>query len=396
MQRVIVVGASLAGVRAASALRKHGYQGELVLLGDEVHAPYDRPPLSKEILRGEWAPERLALLKQAPSELGLTMRLGERARGLDLRRRALQLEREWLGFDGLVIATGVRARQLPGIGPLAGVHVLRTVDDALALRAALSTARKLVIVGAGFVGAEVASSVRRPDLQLTLVEQGQVPLARALGTRMGAQLSALHAEHGVALRTGVGVRALEGSSRVERVLLSDGDALEADLVLVAIGAQPNTEWLADSGLAIDDGVRCDAACRALDVHGAVVPNVVAAGDVAHYQSALFDEDFRVEHWTHAAEQADRAARTLLGDHSPWINAPLFWSDQYGLRIQFAGRARESDRVHICEGTLEDRRFIALYGRGDRLVGALAVRRPAQLMRYRKLIEARAQFDEAMP
>jgi 3-phenylpropionate/trans-cinnamate dioxygenase ferredoxin reductase component len=387
MERVLVVGASLAGVRAATALRRQGYAGELTLLGDEPHAPYDRPPLSKQILSGAWTSERLALLRQAETDFAL--RLGQRATGLDLARRRVRLEHEELPFDGLVIATGVRARRLPGA--LAGVHVLRTVDDALALREALATARSLVVVGAGFVGAEVASSVHRPELSVTLLEQSQLPLERTLGTRMATLLASLHGEHGVQLRTGVSVAKLEGEGRVRGVLLSDGSFVPADLVLVAIGAQPNSEWLADSGLAIDDGVRCDAACRVLDRQGNAVPGVVAAGDIAHYRSALFDESFRVEHWTHAAEQADRAARTLLGDQSPWINAPLFWSEQYGLRIQFAGRAGE--RLHVCEGSPEERRFVALYGRGERLVGALAVRRPAQLMRYRKLIEARASFDE---
>lgn len=382
MDRVVVVGASLAGVRAASALRKQGYTGELIVIGDEPHAPYDRPPLSKEILSGTWARERIALLKQAAD---FSLRLGERAEGLDLRRRSVRLAREELPFDGLVIATGVRARRLPGVRG----HVLRTVDDALALQMALASARSLAIVGAGFVGAEVASSVRRPDLTLTLIEQAALPLARQLGAAMAEPLARLHAQHGATLRTGVSVLAHEGA----RLLLSDGTALEAEQVLVAIGAQPNVEWLAGSGVALDDGIRCDAACRVLAHDGQPIPGVVAAGDVVHYQSALFDESFRVEHWTHAAEQADRAARTLLGDQTPWVNAPLFWSDQYGLRIQFAGRPGE--RVQVCEGSLEEMRFVALYGRGDRLTGVLAVRRPAQLMRYRKLIEARACFDEVM-
>ncbi|HEY6876499.1 MAG TPA: oxidoreductase C-terminal domain-containing protein, partial [Polyangiales bacterium] len=209
------------------------------------------------------------------------------------------------------------------------------------------------------------------------------------GMDMAEPLAGLHGQHGVTLRTSVSVRAHEGT----HLLLSDGSALEAEQVLIAIGAQPNVEWLAGSGIALDDGVRCDEACCALDRDGRPIPGVVAAGDVVHYRSALFDESFRVEHWTHAAEQADRAARTLLGDDSPWINAPMFWSDQYGLRIQFAGR--KGERVHVCEGSVEQMRFVALYGRGDRLTGALAVRRPAQLIRYRKLIEARASFDEVV-
>jgi NADPH-dependent 2,4-dienoyl-CoA reductase/sulfur reductase-like enzyme len=381
MDRVVVVGASLAGVRAAGALRKHGYRGELIVLGDEPHAPYDRPPLSKEILSGAFTREKIALLK---SEADWTLRLGERAEGLDLARRAIKLAREWLPFDGLVIATGVRARRLSNVDGF----VLRTVDDALALQSALRAARTLAIVGAGFVGAEVASSVRRDGLKVTLIEQATLPLERQLGAQMAGVLARLHGEHGVELRTGVSV-----VERGDALLLSDGSRVEADAVLIAVGAQPNVEWLAGSGVALHDGVRCDAVCRVLRDTGEAIPGIVAAGDVAHYQSALFEEAFRVEHWTHAAEQADRAARTLLGDDTPWLNAPLFWSDQYGLRIQFAGR--KGERIHVCEGTLEDRRFVALYGQGERLTGALALRRPAQLMRYRKLIEQRASFDEAV-
>lgn len=380
MERVVVVGASLAGVRAALALRKQGYAGELVLLGEEAHQPYDRPPLSKEILSGAFGRERIALLKAAPD---FTLQLGVRAEGLDLARRSLRTSAGELGFDGLVIATGVRVRRLAHVEG----HVLRTLDDALALQEALRGARSLAIVGAGFVGAEVASSVRRDGLQLTLVEQAEQPLIRQLGGPMAALLAALHGEHGVTLRTGVSVCA----QRPGWLTLSDGSEVAAEQVLVAVGAQPNSEWLEGSGVLLDDGVRCDQACRVLDVHAAPVPGLVAAGDVVHYHSALFDEAFRVEHWTHAAEQADRAARTLLGDHSPWINAPLFWSDQYGLRIQFAGRRGE--RMVVVDGSLEERRFVALYGRGDTLSGALAVRRPAHLMRYRKLIEARARFDD---
>jgi len=410
MKRVVVVGASLAGVRAATQLRRLGYRGELLLLGDEAHLPYDRPPLSKEVLRGEWTAERIALLKQTPAELDLRLRLGLRASGLDLARRELCVEpssgaagasrAERVGFDGLVIATGARARRLPGPA-LSGVHVLRTLDDAMSLRDALAGARSLVIVGAGFVGGEVASSARRAGLAVTLVESARVPLAQSLGEQMASSLATLHEEHGVALRTGVGVDRLESepsgdaTERVARVRLVDGSAIEADVVLVGIGAVPNTEWLEGSGVALDDGVSCDATCTVLDTRGQPLPGIVAAGDVARYDSVLFGERIRVEHWTHAAEQADRAAQTLLGESAPWSNAPLFWSDQYGMRIQFAGRAREGDLLHVCEGSLEARRFVTLYGREGRLVGALAVRRPAQLMRYRRQIEARARFDEAV-
>ncbi|MDB4988786.1 MAG: NAD(FAD)-dependent dehydrogenase [Myxococcaceae bacterium] len=394
MKRVVIVGASLAGARAASQLRRLGYCGELWLIGDEPHLPYDRPPLSKEILRGDWPVGRLPLLKQTPAELDLTLRLDTRVEQLELARRELITSRERIGFDGLVIASGARARKLPG-GALSGVHVLRTLDDALRLRAELAHASSFAIVGAGFIGAEVASSMRRPGLNVTLIDSLPVPLAHTLGVPMGQLLAGLHEKHGVQLRAGVAVAGLEGNGAVARVRLRDGSAIEATVVLVGVGCVPNTEWLAGSGLALDDGVLCDQTCTVLDGHGQAVPGIVAAGDVARYDSALFGERIRVEHWTHAAEQADRAASTLLGDTSPWINAPLFWSDQYGLRIQFAGRASGHDRMQLVDGSLEEQRFVALYARGERLVGALALRRPAQLMRYRKLIEARASLEEAL-
>jgi 3-phenylpropionate/trans-cinnamate dioxygenase ferredoxin reductase subunit len=394
MKRIVVVGASLGGLRAVEALRRHGFQGDIVVVGDEAHAPYDRPPLSKEILRGAWEPEKIVLRKDGLDALNATWKRG-RAEGLDLARREVQVGGERLGFEGLVIATGARPRRLPGSEGLAGVHVLRTLDDALALRAELAQKPKLAVIGAGFIGAEVASSARTLGLDVTVIEALKVPLSRQLGERMGAVCAALHVANGVTLRAGVGVERLEGEGRVTGVRLADGSLVEASVVVAGIGVQPNIEWLAGSGLSLGDGVECDESCRVLDASGAARSDVVALGDVARFYNPLFGERMRIEHWTHTVEQADHAARTLLGDAQPFAPAPLFWSDQYGIKIQFAGRAREGDDLHVGHGSIEENRFVALYGRAGVLVGVLAFKRPAQLIKYRELIEKRTPFAEAV-
>lgn len=400
MEQIVVVGASLAGLRAVEALRRRGYQGRVTWLGDEPHEPYDRPPLSKEMLRAERVPAKTPLSREGIGALNADLRLGTRATGLDLVRRRVSSSAGEFPFDGLVIATGARARTLKGAQGLGGVHVVRTLEDSLGLRAALhARPARVAVIGAGFIGAEVASSARALGLEVTLIEGLDVPLSGVLGERMGKVCAGLHGAHGVELRTGVSVRSVEGRERVERVLLSDGSALEAQVVVVGIGVVPNTEWLAGSGIAIEDGVVCDAACNALHVDGRPVPGVVAAGDVARFFNPLYDESMRVEHWTHAVEQAEHAAQTLLSGPTPFETAPVFWSDQYGIKIQFAGRARPDDALHVCHGTPDERRFVALYGRAGRLVAALTFRRPAQLIKLRKLIRERAEFEAvvaAMP
>jgi NADPH-dependent 2,4-dienoyl-CoA reductase/sulfur reductase-like enzyme len=395
MRRIVVVGASLAGVRAVEALRRKGFTGEITWLGAEPHAPYDRPPLSKEVLRGEWEPARLALRKESYDALGVDLRLSTRASGLDLAGRCVLVDGEALPFDGLVIATGARARTLPSAQGLGGVHVLRTLEDGLNLRDALRSKPRVAVIGAGFIGAEVVSSARTLGLDVTVIEALPVPLSPVLGERMGQVCAELHRAHGVTLKTGVGVSGLEGEGRVERVRLLDGTCVEAEVVVVGIGVIPNTDWLQGSGLDITDGVACDATCTALRSDGSRVQGIVAAGDVARFFNPLYGESMRVEHFTHAVEQAEHAVDTLLGAEKPFETAPLFWSDQYGIKIQFAGRARPGDALHVCHGTPEERRFVALYGREGRLVGALTFRRPAQLIKYRGLIEQRAAFDEVV-
>jgi NADPH-dependent 2,4-dienoyl-CoA reductase/sulfur reductase-like enzyme len=391
---IAVVGGSLAGLRAAEALRRLGFSGRLSLVGAERHRPYDRPPLSKDVLRGTRAPETLALGKpEAFDALDLDLHLGVRASHVDLARRRLALEsgRE-LAFDGLVIATGAAPRTLPGTPPLAGIHTLRTLDDCLAIRAELERGPRVAVVGAGFIGAEVAATCRERGLEVTLIEALQAPMERALGPELGALLGAIHRDHGVDLRCGVGVAGFAGDARVEGVRLQDGSSAPADLVVVGIGVVPETAWLAGSGLELADGVVCDetTATRA--------PGVVAAGDVARWTNPLFGESMRVEHWTNAVEQGEAAAERLLagpGGGRPFAPVPYVWSDQYDRKIMAAGSFRQGDERRILHGSLAERRFVALFGRKGRLVGALAFNRARQLVGYRRLIRERASFEAAV-
>ena len=392
LQDIVVVGASLAGIRCAEALRRQGFDGRIALVGDEPHRPYDRPPLSKEVLRGERTPEQLALTKpEAFDALRLDLHLGARAQSLDLAARRVRLENgDALPFDGLVIATGARARTLPGAPPLAGIHVLRTLDDALALRAELERSPRVAVVGAGFIGAEVAASCRKRGLDVTLIEALPHPMARVLNREVGMLCAAAHSDAGVDVRLGVGVAALEGGSRVERVRLQDGSRVAADVVVVGIGAIPETRWLEGSGLALADGVVCDASLCA-------APGIVAAGDVARWPHAGYGEPIRIEHWTNAVEQADAAAARLLGgpeSAAPFSPVPFVWSDQYELKIQATGVIRPDDEMFVGHGSLDERRFVAFFGREGRFTGALAVNRVRQLMGTRRMLREGASFEQA--
>jgi NADPH-dependent 2,4-dienoyl-CoA reductase/sulfur reductase-like enzyme len=390
---IVVVGGSLAGLRGAEALRRLGHAGRLVLVGEERHRPYDRPPLSKEVLRGERAPEAIGLAKpESFDALDLDLRLGRRATRLDLAARRVALDDgESLAWDGLLIATGASPRRLPGTPDLAGIHVLRDLDDCLAIRAELERRPRVAVVGAGFIGAEVAASCRALGLAVTVIETLPLPMAGAVAREVGEVIAAVHRDHGVDLRLGTRVAGFEGSGRVERVLLGDGSSVPADVVVVGIGVAPATGWLESSGLALDDGVVCDAACAAS------APGVVAAGDVARWYNPLFDESMRVEHWTNAVEQANAAAARLLeGPGAPaFASVPFVWSDQYDCKIQAAGRPRPDDEIRIVHGTLEERRFVALHGRKGRLVGAVAMGRVRQLVALRRAIRAGVGFEDAV-
>ncbi|MER6187536.1 FAD-dependent oxidoreductase [Streptomyces sp. NPDC001652] len=370
MNRIVVVGASAAGLAAAETVRREGYTGPLTLVGDEPLAPYDRPPLSKQLLSGEWQPERLELRTAADlAALGLDLRLGVRATGLELTGRTVRLaDGSAVPYDGLILATGVRPRRLPG----EGAHVLRTLDDALTLRDRLGPGRRLVVVGAGFLGAEAAAVAWRLGAEVTVLEPAAVPLAHAVGAEVGQMLSRAHLERGVRLRCGVTVTEVTEDG----VRLASGEVVEADEVLVAIGSLPNTEWLDGSGLAVGDGVICDEYCEA-------ARNVYAAGDVARWYNPLFGTSMRIEHRTNAAEQGMAAARNLLAPEEarkPFAPVPYFWSDQYDMKVQAYGFLRGHDEVAVVEGDLAARRFVAVYRAGDRVSGALAVGMPPKAIR----------------
>lgn len=392
MNDIVIAGASLAGARAAETLREEGFGGSIRILGEEDRPPYDRPPLSKQVLAGEWDADR-ATIPVPVDDLDVEWLLGRRASSLDVADRRIGLDGgDALDFDGLVIATGARPRRLPGTEGLAGVHVVRTLDDSLGLRADLDAAPdRVVVIGAGFIGAEVAATCRGLGLAVTMIEAMPVPLVRALGEEMGAACAEIHRDHGVDLRLGVGVAGLRGDQRVEAVELADGTVVPADVVVVGIGVVPNTEWLEGSGLTIADGVVCDETCLA-------APGIVAAGDVARWPNPRFGVDMRVEHWDNALDQGAAAARRLLaGDEGgvPYAPVPWFWSDQYDRKIQLAGRPAPDDEVRVVIGSVEERRFVALYGRAGRLVGVLGMNRPRHVMQFRMKIEDGITWDDAL-
>jgi len=391
---VTIVGASLAGLRAAETLRREGFDGKVTMIGDEPHLPYDRPPLSKQVLAGEWPIERLALTTAGSlAEISIDIRLSLRATGFDLAGRRLSLsDGSEVDVESMVIATGSRCRRLTGVDHLDGVHVLRGIDDVVALTSDLADSpSRVVVVGAGFIGSEVAATVATSGIDVTLVESASTPLVRVLGQEIGAVCAELHRDHGVDLRTGVGVAAIEGAKRVESVVLTDGSRVPADVVVVGIGVTPNTEWLTGSGLTINDGVVCDETCCA-------APGVVAAGDVARWPNRRFGEVMRVEHWDNAGQQGAHAARRLLaadGRAEPFTPVPWFWSDQYDRKIQMAGRVRPDDERRIVTGSFADRRFAVLFSRAGLLTGVVGINRPRHVMRYKSMIEDGVSFRDAV-
>lgn len=378
------MGASLAGLSAARSLRKQGYDGRLVVIGDEPHRPYDRPPLSKEFLAGGIGEADLAL-ETDDEDLQAEWLLGSRATGLDRTERAIRLaDGREVRVDGIVIATGAAARRLPGTDGLAGVHVLRTLDDARGLRDELARGGRLVVIGGGFIGAEVASTAHALGLDVTVIEAAPTPLAGPLGEAMGGIVSALHADHGVRLLCGVGVKGLSGERRVDAVLLEDGRSVPADSVVVGVGARPCVEWLEGSGVALDNGVKCGADGRTS------LAGVVAVGDCASWYDPRAGVHRRVEHWTGARERPDAAVAALLswGAVEPGVpRPPYFWSDQYGVKIQFAGHATGADSVTVEEGATDDRNFLAVYRRAGHPVAVLAMNQPRVFTRWRKQLTA---------
>jgi NADPH-dependent 2,4-dienoyl-CoA reductase/sulfur reductase-like enzyme len=410
MQSIVVVGASLAGLSAARALRAAGFEGRVLVVGEEKHEPYDRPPLSKDFLAGRQQAADLSLAIPSDADHNLEWRLGETATALRAGSGGgywIELASgESLQADGVVIATGARARTLPGSSGLRGVHTLRTLDDALALRAELVPGARLVVVGGGFIGAEIAATARELDVTVTLVELAPTALAGPLGEELGAVFAALHVTRGVEVLAGVGVAALTSDpdgQKVTGVRLADDRELAADVVLVGIGSIPNTEWLAGAGLigagpegALSGGVLVDESGRTN------LPGVVATGDCAAMPSRFAGRVVRHEHWTNALQHPGLAVAALLGTLPPrqpaTAGVPYFWSDQYGLKLQFAGHYHPGDEVEIVEGDVAVHSFVAVYRREGRPVAVLGVGRPKVFGRWRKQLatEATAATEATVP
>ena len=381
MDSVLIVGGGAAGLAAVETLRSEGYAGALTMVCDEPELPYDRPPLSKQVLTGAWDAERTRF-REAAHYAGLGVRLVRgRAGALDADARTVYLSDGYpLRFDGLIIATGVRPRRLPAGHELAGVHVLRDHPDVAALRAAFAGTPRVVIVGGGFLGMEVAAAARGLGLDVTVIEPLAQPMIRQVGPMIGAEVARLHREHGVDLRTGVGVTELMGEGGVlTGVALTDGSVAAAECALVAIGAVPSTEWLGTSGLTIGDGVECDEFCRA-------APGIYAAGDVASWVNPRYQRRMRVEHRMNATEQGRAAAVNLLkGDVQPFAPLPYFWSDQYNVKIQVHGHRSDGAEAAIEEGSPAEGKFVALYREDGAPTAVLGWNSPARLIRYRKLL-----------
>jgi NADPH-dependent 2,4-dienoyl-CoA reductase/sulfur reductase-like enzyme len=404
VSKLVIVGASLAGLRAAQAARKTGFQGQLLLIGAEDQLPYDRPPLSKAYLQDvdEPEPPTFQTSTELEDELGLELKLNASAVGLDARAKQVWLDSrtaDTVDFDALIIATGASPRPFPadsGTQRPVGLHALRTLDDAKALRDALETAPRTVIIGSGFIGSEIASSLRARGLPITVLEAANVPLMRSVGDQVGRHCARLHLDNGVDLRCGVGVRGLRlgRNDHVSGVALSDGTTVPAELVINATGVVPNTAWLSGSGVPLhprDGGVLCDTTLNA------GLPGIYAAGDLAHVPHPLMDgAPVRVEHWTNASEQGAQAARNAvaLGAGEPAAAVPYFWSDWHGHRLQFVG-IPHADEVRVVSEEKGEDKFLALYRRGDRVVGCLGIDRAGAVMKIERLIAKERPWNEAL-
>jgi 3-phenylpropionate/trans-cinnamate dioxygenase ferredoxin reductase component len=388
---MVIVGASLAGGSAAVTLRQEGFEGRVLLIGAEPQPPYERPPLSKEYLRSESSFEEA--LVQAPDfydENGIETRFGVRATRVDSADKAVELDGgERLLYDKLLVATGGSNRRvpIPGIG-LEGIYGLRTVVDSERIRAEIAPGRKAVVVGMGFIGSEVAASLRQSGVEVTVVDRNTVPLRRVLGEEIGRVIEGIHRDHGTQLILKDTVAAFEGVSRVERVTTARGRRIECDFAVVGLGVEPATELLAGTGVEIDNGIVVDEYCRT-NVEG-----IYAAGDVANHYHPVFGRHIRIEHWQNALKQGPAAARNMLGEGGPYEEIPWFWSDQYEHNLQYAGFHTEWDEL-VVRGSLEERSFVAFYRKDGRVLAAVAIGRGRDLRRSVPLIKAQEQVEAAM-
>ncbi|MFJ3245211.1 NAD(P)/FAD-dependent oxidoreductase [Streptomyces sp. NPDC086782] len=403
--RIVIVGASLAGLRAAETLRAEGFAGSLTMIGDEPHEPYDRPPLSKAVLLGKASPDHTELPRRR--DIDATWRLGVAAAGLDMAARRVRLaDGEEVPYDRLLIATGVHSRPWPKEeeAQLDGVFVLRTRDDAVRLhRRMKGPPRRVLVIGAGFTESEIASACRDQGIAVTVAERADAPLVGALGGVIGAVAAELHRENGVDLRTGIMVTGLEGDTtgRVRVAHLSDGSSVETDVVVVSLGASRNTGWLAGSGLGAGPrGIACDAGCRAFDFRGIVTDDIYVAGDVARSPHPLFGYQFlSLEHWGNAVAQAEVAAHNMISagaDRRPHMWVPAFWSSQFGVNIKSVGVPSMGEEVMITQGSLTERRFVGVYGYQGRVIAAVSFDNTRWLEFYQRLIETGAPFPVEFP
>lgn len=405
---IAIVGASLAGLSAARTLRREGFDGSIIVFDADPALPYDKPPLSKQLLAGDWDPEKI-VLSAVNEDLQLDLRRATRAIALDTANRQLTFtsspsaevdhsSSETISYDGLILACGASARWLPGTQGIAGVHVVRSLEDSLQLRDELeANPARVVVIGAGFIGAEVASTCRKRGLNVTLIEAMPLPLGHILGEQVGEVCAEIHRMNGVDLRLGTGIEKLntiqtDEGERVVGVTLNNGESIDAEVVVIGIGVAVNTQWLENSGLQLDNGIVCDNTMKA-------AANVVACGDIARYPSARMEQTVRIEHWEHAIAGGEAAARTLLaemnGQVGPVFDAlPWFWSDQYDRKIQLAGRPGPDDSFEIVHGSLEEFRFVALYGKGDKLTAVLGMNRPRHVVQLRTIMEQGATLTEA--
>ncbi|MBU9763649.1 oxidoreductase [Mycobacterium sp. TNTM28] len=384
---IVIVGGGLAAARTAEQLRRSEYTGPVTIVSDEDHLPYDRPPLSKEVLRAETDD---VTLKPAEfyAENDITLRLGSAAQSVDTAAKTLKLaDGSEVGYDELIIATGLVPKRIRSFGDLPGIHVLRSYDESMALREHAGKAQRAVVVGAGFIGCEVAASLRKLGVEVVLVEPQPTPLASVLGEQIGALVTRLHQAEGVDVRCGVGVSEVRGAERVEQVLLGDGTELDADLVVVGIGSHPAVDWLEGSGIELDNGVVCDELGRAS------APNVWAIGDVASWRDHVGGQ-VRVEHWSNVADQARAMVPAMLGQEaSPVVSVPYFWSDQYDVKIQCLGEPEADDVVHVVED--DGRKFLAFYERDGVVVGVVGGGMPGKVMKARGKIAAGAPIADVL-